>query len=78
MFSVAVLIGRGLDYKLLREQSFDCHADPLLFNMQLSKDSPHSDLLIRGCSPDFWWLSRRGPPVPIPNTEVKLSSAEDT
>ena len=39
MFSVAVLIGRGLDYKTLRKQSFDCFEYPLLFDMQLSKDS---------------------------------------
>jgi hypothetical protein len=69
MFSVAVLIGRGLDYKLLREQSFDCYADPLLFDMQLSKDSPL-----------FWGLylplsgGYRGGVHPFPFRTRKLSS----
>lgn len=31
-----------------------------------------------GLSSVFWWLSGGVTPVPIPNTEVKLSIADDT
>ena len=70
MFSLAVLIGRGLDLEF-----FLIH--------RLAPPPPFLPLLalfsFQGMCPDTVGVDYgEGPPVPIPNTEVKLARAEDT
>ena len=63
MFSLPVLIARGLDLQLMQVLSLL----PLpLFSFQGT------------CLSIVGVFNGEGPPVPIPNTEVKLTSAEDT
>ena len=62
MFSQPVLIARGLDLQKYADSSL---ASPL-FSFQ-------------GTVPEAVGVfNGEGPPVPIPNTEVKLTSADDT
>ena len=63
-FSLAILIGRGLDLFFSQRSCVSCF---IWFSMGLS----------------IWprivgVIDAEGPPVPIPNTEVKLCRAEDT
>ena len=61
MFSLPVLIARGLDLQYA--------------GLSLASSSVQSS----GCIPEIVGVfNGEGPPVPIPNTEVKLTSAEDT
>ena len=60
MFSLPVLIARGLDLQLCRRLAF------FLFSFE------GAEPLIVGV------FNGEGPPVPIPNTEVKLTSADNT
>ena len=62
MFSLPVLIARGLD---LQYAGLPLH---LLFSVQFS-----------GCvSESVGVFNDEGPPVPIPNTEVKLTGVDNT
>ena len=63
MFSLPVLIARGLDLQFL------CRFTVLasLFSFQGTM-----------CSDEVGVFKGEAPPVPIPNTEVKLTSADDT
>ena len=63
MFSQPVLIARGLDLQYLMQ------VDPC----------SHLSVQFSGCvSESVGVFNDEGPPVPIPNTEVKLTSAENT
>ena len=63
MFSLPVLIARGLDLQLCRQP---CFFLPFLFSFE-------------GVIPQIVGVfNGEGPPVPIPNTEVKLTSADNT
>ena len=61
MFSLPVLIARGLDLHQMQVQ-------PCIPSVQFSGYKPEAVGVFNG----------EGPPVPIPNTEVKLTSAENT
>ena len=66
MFSLPVLIARGLDLQ------FNYAGMPYLFNY-------FPLFSFEGAKPSTVGVfNAEGPPVPIPNTEVKLSSAENT
>ena len=74
-FSLAVLIGRGLDQVLLM-QAFHCsilrvHKIHSSVNLVRTRRSSYINSIV-GANGD------EDPPVPIPNTEVKLISVENT
>ena len=67
VFSLAVLIGRGLDHIILWSSHLSLS----------SSASPHF-VQFSGYNLTVGVDYREGPPVPIPNTEVKLVCADDS
>ena len=87
MFSLPVLIGRGLDHKLSGSSSFDRYPDTKMYLTSIlhSPDPSSSSPFFPLCSPEgAFSLNLSGgynsevTPVPIPNTAVKLTGADDT
>ena len=75
MFSLPVLIARGLDLQYAGANL----APPSLFSFQgASLDRKRKPIARKGSSDIVGVFNGEGPPVPIPNTEVKLTSADDT
>ena len=77
MFSLPVLIARGLDLQYAGISLV--HISPSLFSFQGASPERKRKPIEREESSDIVGVSDgEGPPVPIPNTEVKLTSAENT
>ena len=75
MFSLPVLIARGLDLQYAGANL----ASSSLFSFQgASPGKTRKPIERKGSSDIVGVFNGEGPPVPIPNTEVKLTSAEDT
>ena len=75
-FSQGVLIGRGLDHII--NQTGYCISDRVLFSFEgetfrQEKRSEAKKAKLKASAD-----SAQDPPVPIPNTEVKLTCAEDS
>ena len=70
IFSRALLIGRGLFLKKLFKMI------DILCNFQRTSWKPR--IIGRQQTKVWWWPSERKPPVPIPNTVVKILSGENT
>ena len=77
MFSLPVLIARGLDLQYAGISLV--HILPSLFSFQGASPERKRKPIEREESSDIVGVfNGEGPPVPIPNTEVKLTSAENT
>ena len=72
IFSRALLIGRGLFLKRL----FLDYEVYILCNFQCTRWKPR--IIGRQQTQVCWWPSEKKPPVPIPNTVVKILSGENT
>ena len=89
-FSLAVLIGRGLDLALLlllprcffrsfvQFSGYTKHAEKHLLFLRFCVILPIVQQMAVRLSWRVGVISDEGPPVPIPNTVVKLICAEDT